>query len=224
MNAKVFFMLVGVAVALPAPDKPVTSYGVPAASHESSSFEHFSPASASFEHSGQDSDSFEHFSAASASFEHSGQDSASFESYRPSSASDSGSDSYESYESSEAKYEFEWSVEDASTGNDFDHKEARDGDYTQGVYSVQLSDGRKQTVNYVVEGNKGYVADVQYEGEARYPDSFSRESYESRSYESRSHESFESSHSGSGSAESFESVYAPPPSTSYSAPDSNESK
>ncbi|XP_063888691.1 pro-resilin-like [Scylla paramamosain] len=199
MNAKVFFMLVGVAVALPAPEKPVTSYGVPAASHESSSFEHFSPASSSFEHSGQDS--------------------ASFESYRPSSASGSGSDSgsYESYESSEAKYEFEWSVEDASTGNDFGHKEARDGDYTQGVYTVRLPDTRLQTVTYVVEGDKGYVADVKYDGEAQFPDSYSRESYESR-------ESFESFHSGSGSDESVEAVYAPPPRTSYAAPDSNESK
>ena len=109
-------------------------------------------------------------------------------------------------------------MKDASTGNDFDHKEARDGDHTQGVYSVQLPDGRKQTVNYVVEGDDGYIADVKYDGVARYPDSYSRESFESRS-----RESFESFRSGSRSAESFERSYAPP-STSYSAPGSNESK
>ncbi|XP_063888694.1 pro-resilin-like [Scylla paramamosain] len=175
MNTKVFFLLAGVAVALAAPDRPATSYGVP---RDSGSFEHFRPSSDSFEHS--------------ASFEH----------FRPSSSSRSF-ESYESDESTEAKYAFQWSVEDESTGNDFDHQEARDGDDTHGVYTVRLPDGRLQTVTYIVDSDDGYVADVKYEGVARYPDSHSRESFES----------------ASGSFESYA-----PPRRSYFAPDSNESK
>ena len=45
--------------------------------------------------------------------------------------------------------------------------EARDGDKTTGSYSVILPDGRKQTVNYYVDGYSGYVADVQYDGYAK---------------------------------------------------------
>ncbi|XP_050728936.1 pro-resilin-like [Eriocheir sinensis] len=129
--------------------------------------------------------------------------SSSFEHFSPSSGS-AESGSFESFESSEAKYGFQWSVEDDSTGNDFDHQEARDGDDTQGVYTVQLPDGRRQTVTYHVDGDDGYIAEVTYEGVARYPDSV--ESYESGSDES-----------------SERRVYAPPRRT-YLAPDSNESK
>ena len=92
-------------------------------------------------------------------------------------------ESFESDESSEAKYNFQWAVRDDSPGNDFDHQEARDGDDTQGVYTVHLPDGRRQTVTYVVDGDDGYVADVKYDGVARFPDSHSRESFES--FESR---------------------------------------
>ncbi|XP_045105975.1 uncharacterized protein LOC123501283 [Portunus trituberculatus] len=179
MNSKVLFFLAGVAVALAAPDRrPSTSYGVP---RDSDSFEHFRPSSGSFEHS----NSFEHF--------------------RPSSSSHSF-ESYESDEFTRPNYEFQWAVRDSSSGNDFDHKEGRDGEDTQGAYSVHLPDGRRQTVTYVVDGDDGYVADVKYDGVARYPDSHSRESFESRSFESGSFES-----------------YAPPRRT-YFAPGSNESK
>ncbi|XP_037801869.1 pro-resilin-like isoform X1 [Penaeus monodon] len=88
--------------------------------------------------------------------------------------------SEESYESSEAKYNFNWAVSDDSSSNEFGHQEARDGDDTQGSYYVQLPDGRLQTVKYFVDGDSGYVAEVSYEGEARYPDSY--ESFESREY------------------------------------------
>ncbi|XP_042890781.1 pro-resilin-like [Penaeus japonicus] len=88
--------------------------------------------------------------------------------------------SEESYESSEAKYNFNWAVSDDSSSNEFGHQEARDGDHTQGSYYVQLPDGRLQTVKYFVDGDSGYVAEVSYEGEARYPDSY--ESFESREY------------------------------------------
>ncbi|XP_063601163.1 uncharacterized protein LOC134777263 [Penaeus indicus] len=69
--------------------------------------------------------------------------SGSFESYeyRPPRRS-----SEESYESGEAKYNFNWAVSDDSSSNEFGHQEARDGDDTQGSYYVQLPDGRLQTV------------------------------------------------------------------------------
>ncbi|XP_037801914.1 uncharacterized protein LOC119596650 [Penaeus monodon] len=73
--------------------------------------------------------------------------------------------SEESYESSEAKYSFNWAVSDDSSSNEFGHQEARDGDHTQGSYYVQLPDGRLQTVTYFVDGDSGYVAEVNYEGE-----------------------------------------------------------
>jgi len=89
--------------------------------------------------------------------------------------------SAESYESSEAKYSFNWAVSDDSSSNEFGHQEARDGDDTQGSYYVQLPDGRLQTVKYFVDGDSGYVAEVNYEGEA----SFESGSDESREYRYR---------------------------------------
>ncbi|XP_045617282.2 pro-resilin-like [Procambarus clarkii] len=86
--------------------------------------------------------------------------------------------SEESYESSEAQYNFNYAVKHEDSGNDFGHQETRDGDNTKGSYYVQLPDGRLQTVTYYVDGDSGYVAQVSYQGEARYPDS--DESYESR--------------------------------------------
>ncbi|XP_037802407.1 pro-resilin-like isoform X1 [Penaeus monodon] len=86
--------------------------------------------------------------------------------YRPSQYSQETSESSEeSYESSEAKYSFNWAVSDDSSSNEFGHQEARDGDHTQGSYYVQLPDGRLQTVTYFVDGDSGYVAEVNYEGE-----------------------------------------------------------
>ncbi|XP_063601423.1 cuticle protein 7-like [Penaeus indicus] len=93
--------------------------------------------------------------------------------------------SEESYESGEAKYDFQWAVKHDDSGNDFRHQEARDGEDTQGSYYVQLPDGRLQTVRYIVDGHDGYVADVNYEDEARFPDSFESASFESREYRPR---------------------------------------
>ena len=47
------------------------------------------------------------------------------------------------------------------------HNEARNGDDTKGSYFVVLPDGRRQTVNYYVNGYSGYVADVAYDGYAK---------------------------------------------------------
>ncbi|CAL4139740.1 unnamed protein product, partial [Meganyctiphanes norvegica] len=75
------------------------------------------------------------------------------------------------YDSVEAKYDSGYEVKDEYTGNDFNHQESRDGEQTQGSYSVQLPDGRLQTVTYYVDGDNGYVANVEYQGEAQYPSS-----------------------------------------------------
>ncbi|XP_068209715.1 cuticle protein 7-like [Palaemon carinicauda] len=109
-------------------------------------------------------------------------------------------------ESTEAKYDFDWAVKDEYSGNDFGHQESRDGDHTQGSYYVQLPDGRLQTVTYYVDGDSGYVADVKYQGEARYPDSV----------ESREYSAPRPSYSAPRPSYS-----APRP--TYSAPDSEES-
>ncbi|XP_064122623.1 pro-resilin-like [Macrobrachium nipponense] len=74
--------------------------------------------------------------------------------------------SEESYESSEAHYSFNWAVDHDPSSNEFGHQETRDGDDTQGSYYVELPDGRLQTVKYFVDGDSGYVAEVNYEGSA----------------------------------------------------------
>ncbi|KAK3870325.1 hypothetical protein Pcinc_024440 [Petrolisthes cinctipes] len=73
---------------------------------------------------------------------------------------------------SDANYGFDWAVRDSDSGNNFGQEETRDGDNTQGSYFVHLPDGRLQTVNYYVTGDSGFVADVNYDGEARYDVSF----------------------------------------------------
>ncbi|KAK8392564.1 hypothetical protein O3P69_014752 [Scylla paramamosain] len=68
-----------------------------------------------------------------------------------------------------AQYNFNWAVKDDYSGNDFGQEESRDGYNTQGSYYVLLPDGRLQRVNYRVEGDSGFLAEVSYEGEAQYP-------------------------------------------------------
>ncbi|XP_027211772.2 pro-resilin-like [Penaeus vannamei] len=97
----------------------------------------------------------------------------------------SSEESFESYESGEAKYDFNYAVQHEDSGNDFGHQEARDGEHTQGSYYVRLPDTRLQNVKYFVDGDDGYVAEVNYEGEARFPDSYESASFESVSFESR---------------------------------------
>ena len=66
-------------------------------------------------------------------------------------------------------YSFEYEVKD-DQGNDYGHKEESDGRRVEGEYRVLLPDTRVQTVTYYVEGDSGFVADVQYEGEAQFPE------------------------------------------------------
>ncbi|XP_012280180.1 pro-resilin-like [Orussus abietinus] len=60
-----------------------------------------------------------------------------------------------------AKYEFEYTVKDVESGNDFGHKESREGDFAKGVYYVLLPDGRRQTVEYEADQD-GYRPKVTY--------------------------------------------------------------
>ena len=59
-------------------------------------------------------------------------------------------------------------MKDDDTYVDMGHSEYRNGDKTDGQYFVVLPDGRRQVVSYYVDGYSGYVADVKYEGEAKY--------------------------------------------------------
>ncbi|XP_071536215.1 pro-resilin-like [Panulirus ornatus] len=67
-----------------------------------------------------------------------------------------------------ARYDFNYAVRD-NFGNDFGHQESRDGYNTQGSYYAQLPDGRLQKVDYTVQGDSGFVAQVGYQGQAQYP-------------------------------------------------------
>ncbi|XP_063884559.1 cuticle protein 7-like [Scylla paramamosain] len=69
-------------------------------------------------------------------------------------------------------YNAQYAVKDDYSGNDFGAQEARDGYSTQGSYHVLLPDGRLQRVTYHVDGDSGYVAEVTYEGEAQYPQTY----------------------------------------------------
>ena len=66
-------------------------------------------------------------------------------------------------------YNFAYAVADDYSGANFGANEARDGYATSGSYNVALPDGRVQTVTYRVDdAYGGYIADVQYSGEAQY--------------------------------------------------------
>ncbi|XP_064086330.1 cuticle protein 8-like [Macrobrachium nipponense] len=66
-------------------------------------------------------------------------------------------------------YQFSYGVKDDYAGTDFGQTEESDGKAVKGSYTVQLPDGRKQTVNYVADHYNGFQADVSYYGEAQYP-------------------------------------------------------
>ncbi|XP_047479384.1 cell division protein ZipA-like [Penaeus chinensis] len=66
-------------------------------------------------------------------------------------------------------YDFSYEVKDDYAGTDFGHSAESDGNTVRGSYTVQLPDGRKQTVSYVADHFNGYQAEVSYEGEAQFP-------------------------------------------------------
>lgn len=66
-------------------------------------------------------------------------------------------------------YNFQYAVRDAVSGNDYKQQESSDGRTVQGEYRVLLPDGRNQIVRYRADDATGFNADVQYEGQAKYP-------------------------------------------------------
>lgn len=66
-------------------------------------------------------------------------------------------------------FNFAWSVNDGPSYNYFGHQSTSDGKVVTGSYHVALPDGRTQIVTYTAD-DYGYVADVKYEGEAKYPE------------------------------------------------------
>ncbi|XP_063602829.1 cuticle protein-like [Penaeus indicus] len=65
------------------------------------------------------------------------------------------------YEPEYPDYNYNYGVADGYSGANFGHTESRDGYKTEGSYTVDLPDGRKQIVNYVDNGD-GLVAEVTY--------------------------------------------------------------
>merc|ERR1739846_290002 len=66
-------------------------------------------------------------------------------------------------------YNYAYAAKDDYSGVNFGQTESRDGYATSGSYTVALPDGRIQTVTYRVDdAYGGYIADVQYSGEAHY--------------------------------------------------------
>nr|CAH0113540.1 unnamed protein product [Daphnia galeata] len=78
-------------------------------------------------------------------------------------------------------YNFGYAVIDAPTYNNFAHQETADTKAVTGSYRVALPDGRTQIVTYKAD-EYGYVADVKYEGEAKYPE-YSKPSYQQPAYQ-----------------------------------------
>lgn len=60
-------------------------------------------------------------------------------------------------------------MKDDKSGVNFNQREYREANHTEGSYAIQLPDTRLITVTYYVDGDSGYVADVAYAGEAQYP-------------------------------------------------------
>jgi hypothetical protein len=58
------------------------------------------------------------------------------------------------------RYAFEYSVHDEESKDIHSHKESRDGDKTEGEYSLVEPDGAVRTVKYHVDGNSGFIAEV----------------------------------------------------------------
>ena len=71
--------------------------------------------------------------------------------------------------SSNPGYSYAYSVKDPYSGVDIDAQEDRLGYQTRGSYGTSLPDGRRQSVNYIVDDDSGYQADVQYYGVAQHP-------------------------------------------------------
>lgn len=70
-------------------------------------------------------------------------------------------------------YSFGYAVSDGPSYNNYAHQETADTKAVTGSYRVALPDGRTQIVTYKADDN-GYVANVKYEGQAKYPENYSK--------------------------------------------------
>ena len=61
-----------------------------------------------------------------------------------------------------AAYQYQYEVSDPEGNNFFGQGEKRDGAVTSGSYFVLLPDGRRQRVDYTVNGAEGFVSTVTY--------------------------------------------------------------
>ena len=69
-----------------------------------------------------------------------------------------------------APYQFQYGVTDPHHQTVFGHQESQDArGHRRGRYYVALPDGRLQTVEYQVEGERGYLAQVTYQGQPSQP-------------------------------------------------------
>jgi hypothetical protein len=70
-------------------------------------------------------------------------------------------------------YSFGYAVSDGPSYNNYAHQETADTKAVTGSYRVALPDGRTQIVTYKAD-SYGYVANVKYEGQAKYPENYSK--------------------------------------------------
>ncbi|XP_037078399.1 uncharacterized protein LOC119099365 [Pollicipes pollicipes] len=80
-----------------------------------------------------------------------------------------GGEQEEEEDSDHTPYQFSYSIDDEDTVFSQSEEGDDEGDVT-GEYSVNLPDGRVQTVRYFGDNEDGYTAEVSYEGEAQYPE------------------------------------------------------
>lgn len=67
------------------------------------------------------------------------------------------------------KYEFNYGIQDAHTGDQKTQQEVRDGDVVKGSYSLVEPDGTTRTVHYTADDHNGFNAVVQRSGHAVHP-------------------------------------------------------
>ena len=108
-------------------------------------------------------------------------------------------------------YDFSWAVKDYY--NDYSHSESNDGKVTTGSYRVVLPDGRTQIVTYKAD-SYGYVADVKYTGEAKYPE-YVANNYKATTYSAPAYRPTAPTYSAPAYKPTAPSTYTAP---TYSAP------
>merc|ERR1712025_1346795 len=72
-------------------------------------------------------------------------------------------------------YNYNYAVADDCSGAAFNQAESNDGNgVVEGSYSVNLPDGRVQTVNYHANDYDGFISEVSYSGTAAYPETVAK--------------------------------------------------